>query len=98
MNADNDRLANLLRLQARLELEIRAERRKLKDQPKRRKRTPLGCGTDAGYHRHRYLSEGVCDDCRAAHAAAERTRSRAAAIARRRRELDEAFGAEGGAA
>lgn len=34
------------------------------------------CGTDGGYYRHRRsLREDPCDDCRAAHAAAEKARS-----------------------
>lgn len=36
---------------------------------------PAVCGTDGGYFRHlRILHEPACDDCKAAHAAAERYR------------------------
>lgn len=35
-----------------------------------------GCGTNYGYHRHRYLGEIACGDCRAAHSKAESVRAR----------------------
>lgn len=35
--------------------------------PRDTTRQPAGCGTDAGYQRHRRNNEPVCDACRAAH-------------------------------
>jgi hypothetical protein len=37
-----------------------------------------GCGTDGGYQQHRRRRESPCDQCRAAHAAAERVRKQKA--------------------
>lgn len=45
------------------------------------KRVPVGCGTNSGYYRHQTHGEIACDDCKAAHAKAER--KRAARVAKR---------------
>ena len=40
------------------------------------RRPPAKCGTDGGYYRHvRITKTKACDDCRAAHAAAQRGRA-----------------------
>lgn len=43
------------------------------DRRKNRHGKPLArCGTDAGYHRHRYYNECPCDDCKVAHTATDK--------------------------
>lgn len=45
---------------------------------------PEGCGTEAGYHRHRSHREEACEACRVAHADYERERQRRAEAMRPR--------------
>lgn len=64
------RLAKLLDLRARVELEIAA----ILDKPTRRRRVNSPCGTDSGYYRHRRNQEPTCELCRRAHTLANRKR------------------------
>lgn len=40
-----------------------------RNQQHQRRQAAARCGTDAGYHRHRYIGEPACDACLEAHAA-----------------------------
>lgn len=85
---DSPRLEGLERLAARVELEIRAERRRLRNEPGRAPgrpplRRPDDHGTERDYQAHRKAGEIACDVCKAGHALYERRRSRTRKVAQR---------------